>query len=358
MLSENRKILIIFSDIDKAGYTGQPKIAMEYTNSLRKEGFDITVISNAQNPRDTDDFLHHNDVCFGGPGTLWTYIKNLRLILFTVYSKKFSHIILHGALVSLFMLPFTFFLFRVKLIFSTCEIISMHQSLLQRLYAFACKRATIVIVTSNLIKKELVGLGVTQNKIKTRLLGLDKKFILQQTNPEKNYDLLFFGDAKIDRGFPDIVKIANDLPDFKILILLRWVENDCLQSLKELRELKNVQIKYYPYPKDLKYYISISSMVVLPFRFMGVRPPLSIIESMAAGKVVISSDMHGNEDLIQHAHNGYIFSIEKQYDCLLETLKELKSNPRLIKSIGDTARLNILSKQIENSSLIELITDH
>jgi glycosyltransferase involved in cell wall biosynthesis len=58
--------------------------------------------------------------------------------------------------------------------------------------------------------------------------------------------------------------------------------------------------------KFIRKVISECKIVVLPYRFMAVRPPLTLVESMALGKCVVTSDLGGNNELIEDGVNGFI----------------------------------------------------
>ena len=68
--------------------------------------------------------------------------------------------------------------------------------------------------------------------------------------------------------------------------------------------------------------IQESRLVLLPFRWMLIRPPISIIEAMSLEKCIITTNMSGNLELITHEHNGIIanFSQIGKVRAILEDL--------------------------------------
>jgi glycosyltransferase involved in cell wall biosynthesis len=349
-MKTKHKCLVIFSDIDLAGYTGQPKVAMDYVKELRNANFPVTIFSNAQDMNKAVQYLEKDDICIEGNGSLLTYFRALGKLLSSITTRRYSVVITHGALLTIFIMPFLFFK-RTKIYFSLCEVLGFQNLFYKLLYSLLSRRAKGVIVTSNLIKSELSQIKIHQEKIIVRMLGLDNKFCLNKKQNEFQYDIMYFGDAKIDRGFQYLEKLAIDFPNLTFLILIRWIEDQCQSQLEQLNGFDNVCVKYYPYTKDLKYFLDISKIVFLPFKFMGVRPPLSIIESMAAGKVVITSNMRGNEELITHGHNGFTFAMDSQYSDVTKAIDLILKDQNLASTIAKRARNSILEAQKNQKSL-------
>ena len=76
--------------------------------------------------------------------------------------------------------------------------------------------------------------------------------------------------------------------------------------------------------------------------------PMVIAESMAAGKVVVASDVGGIPEMIQHSINGFLFNLSEP-DQLVHILEELYNNHETITSISKKAKATAIERyQCEN----------
>lgn len=80
--------------------------------------------------------------------------------------------------------------------------------------------------------------------------------------------------------------------------------------------------------------------------------PLSILEAMSCGCVVIASNIRANRQVIQHGVNGLI--IEKKLSCLVQILKELFLNEALVLKLAREARRDYE----ERWSASRMVDDH
>lgn len=329
------KICFFFSDIDRAEYTAQAGIALRLARKAAGNGAEVSVISN----RATNIHLDAGNLSyyvFKGTGTAQTYFLNLPAILQILRRIKPDIVHVHGALFNVFMWGINK-IFGATQVASVCEILDMHPAFLRKTITFCLSRSERVIVTAQCIKNQLVADGMPPGKIKVARLGLKNEFLEKPKSAQYENDILFWGDAKKERGFDLIYALAQKLPQLKFKVLLRWTEPDCTQDLANLRHLKNVETLFFPYKKPLKTFISNSKIIVLPFRWMGVRPPLSLVEAMAMGKCVVTSSMPGNEELIRHGINGFMIDFE-DIEYVESLLNRLIKTPALYGEIGQQAK--------------------
>lgn len=108
------------------------------------------------------------------------------------------------------------------------------------------------------------------------------------------FDILYWGDGSYERGYDRILRLILMFPHLKFKTLIRRKD-----------------------PETPGEVILDSKIVILPYRWMAVRPPLTLVESMAYGACVVTSPLGGNEELILSGYNGLILDFDD-----LERVKE------------------------------------
>ncbi len=193
----------------------------------------------------------------------------------------------------------------------------------------------------------LVENGVPSDKVLVKYTGIKKEFYnYDKDNIAKNIfsdDVLYYGDSAKERGFDIIFQLARKMPELKFKVLLRWEKENCRFELEEIKKLKNVIVWSYPYKEDLKQIILKSKLVVLPFRWMGMRPPISLVESMLSGKCVITSPMGGNEEIIDNGNNGIMINFN-DLEGIVNKIHCLLRNTDQREEIGKKARETMKEK--------------
>ena len=87
--------------------------------------------------------------------------------------------------------------------------------------------------------------------------------------------------------------------------------------------------------EEVKEFISYSDLIALPFKIVPSDVPTSILESMAMGKTVISTDIDGIPELLEDGR-GIIVKPNKETD-LTEKIVFSIQNRDLIKGMGKKA---------------------
>jgi glycosyltransferase involved in cell wall biosynthesis len=125
------------------------------------------------------------------------------------------------------------------------------------------------------------------------------------------FDCCYWGDKTYDRGWDYIEELSQQ---FKFLIITQRMDFEYIEP--QLQSAK---------------------LIILPYRFMAVRPPLTLVESMGLGKCVITTDLGGNTEIIENDYNGYIRPIGGFHGLI----KYLLEREVLIKEVGLRAKETI-----------------
>jgi len=220
-------------------------------------------------------------------------------------------VFVHGALFAVFMRPIAALL-RLPMMVSSCEVLDRQPPALQKVIAACFAAARAGVVTAEVIRVQLRELGVPEAKVRVVPSGVRRDFFAAADAPQSiaPCDVLFWGDSKRERGFDVVVRLAEALPHLRFRALLRWQDRNCMHELARFKALANTEALNYPYAHPLAAYLRAARLIVLPFRFITVRPPLSVLEAMAAGRCVVTTPMPGNEELIRHDDTGFLIDFD------------------------------------------------
>jgi glycosyltransferase involved in cell wall biosynthesis len=140
-----------------------------------------------------------------------------------------------------------------------------------------------------------------------------------------------FHPVKGHKVFLDACKIV--LENFKDVIFILVgdgeLKNELVEYVKQLEIAKNVCFVGFQKPDD---YIAMSSFTVLAS--FSESFPLSILESAAYRKTVVSTDVGGISKLIENGENGYLVKVGDSKD-MAEKMLDLLNNPEKAKEFGN-----------------------
>lgn len=200
-------------------------------------------------------------------------------------------------------------------------------------------------------EKKMIKKGFPKEKSVFIPCGIDSEFlnkpeisaiekIKTKLSPEETPILMYFTSPLTLRGTDTLIKaFANveKIKDCKLVFLSRIDYNDSFkeqEKLKKLAQKKNVLEKVeflsdYLEPDEIKLYLSAADIICLPFKIILSDVPISILEAMALGKVVISSKVACIPEII---HNSQL--IVDNPEELSEQILELLSEDNLISDLG------------------------
>lgn len=216
-----------------------------------------------------------------------------------------------------------------------------------------------IFVMSRKNKEILENLGVQKDKVVHIPAGIDEYDLIKPADchsiankyklDNNSFNFLYFGSPITIRGIDSLIKAVskakNDYPNIKLIILSRRRGNELsreelfVQSLiKKLDIEKNIQIiSGFLDKEDVKKFISYSDAIALPFKIVPSDVPTSILESMAMGKTVISTDIDGIPELLE---DGRGLAIEPNNDRdLIKKLIYCVENQYSIKNMGEKSEL-------------------
>lgn len=218
-----------------------------------------------------------------------------------------------------------------------------------------------IFVMSRKNKEIITKIGGYENKIIHIPTGIDESdFASPDKSSDKynsiinkygldnnSFNILYFGSPLTIRGIDSLIKavsnVKNGHPYIKLLILSRRRDDELSREELDIQELilkrgieRNVQIISGFLDKDeVKKFTGFSDLIALPFKIVPSDVPTSILESMAMGRTVISTDVDGIPELLEDGR-GFVVEPNKEEDLAKKILFSIK-NRDLTKSMGEKA---------------------
>jgi glycosyltransferase involved in cell wall biosynthesis len=95
-------------------------------------------------------------------------------------------------------------------------------------------------------------------------------------------------------------------------------------------------IEYQPWVEDVRPLIADSSVFVLPSYREGT--PHTVLEAMAMGRPIITTDAPGCRETVRDGENGFLVAV-RNVPALVEAMARFVHEPDLVKTMGRRSRL-------------------
>ncbi len=116
--------------------------------------------------------------------------------------------------------------------------------------------------------------------------------------------------------------------DFAYAIAKRFIYNKGIRfiwvgdgedklRLQELSIKENVNIEFVGFVGDPFPYLQNSDLMLSTSRFEGM--PYALIEASSVGIPILATDVVGNNEIVEHGVNGYLFqNVDEAVDCIIK----------------------------------------
>lgn len=174
---------------------------------------------------------------------------------------------------------------------------------------------------------------------------------------EPNFVFLFIGRLLYDKGLAEFVEAARQIrrqyPQAECWVIGEINAKNPAAVSKEdmLRWMEDQHIRYWGVAADVRQYIKKAHVVVLPSYREGV--PRSILEAMAMGKPIITTDVAGCRDTVKAGLNGFLVPPADAGALARAMRKALLLSPEAYAAMGEFSRQIALSEFDE-----KIITHH
>ncbi len=213
----------------------------------------------------------------------------------------------------------------------------MVKIIMSHLYKNAFRYCRTVIFQNNDDVNELVTLGLLPRE-KAYIVngsGVDLSRFTKQPLPEENV-FLFVGRLLKEKGIREYVDAARIIkhkyPTVRFLAVGDIDTNPSSLSQRQVDEISNEGIiEFYGFQKDVRPFIKQAKVFVLPSYHEGT--PRCVLEAMAMGRPIITTDAPGCRETVKHRENGYLVPIGDA-DKLSEAMEKFITDDELAERMG------------------------
>jgi glycosyltransferase involved in cell wall biosynthesis len=204
-------------------------------------------------------------------------------------------------------------------------------------YRMACKNSAKVFFHNHddrdeFIKSKLID---SRKAIVINGSGVNLEKFVPTPLPER-IAFLFIGRLIRDKGILEYLKacelIKQTYPEVRCLLVGPYDSNPSSIKAKTLDHyVKNGIIEYFGEQSDVRPYISQCSVFVLPSYHEGT--PKTILEAMAMGRPIITTNAPGCRETVLDSINGYLVKTHDQFDIYAK-MRVFIENPSTIEPMG------------------------
>ena len=196
----------------------------------------------------------------------------------------------------------------------------------------------------NLLKSQISSVVVNGSGVNVT----DFNILPLPTNEQQQAKISFLLIARllIDKGVreyalaAEIIKQKHPNVEFN---LVGWIdENPSAITQQELDQwVTKKTVKYWGKLADVRPAIAESSVYVLPSYREGT--PRTVLEAMAMGRAIITTDAPGCRETVVDGDNGFLVEV-KSVESLVEAMQKFIHHPELIEKMGNRSREIALHK--------------
>lgn len=203
---------------------------------------------------------------------------------------------------------------------------------------------------------------------KTRLIqgsGVDTRFFRTQYGPfsdDRHFIFFFAGRLLRDKGILEYLEAGRRLAEFYPNILC-WIageqepENPAALSQAQLKPyFSHPAFRYWGFQEDIRPMMANADVFVLPSYREGI--PRAVLEAMAMGKPVITTEAAGCKETVAHGENGFLVpvgNVQALFEAMVEMMEMGKP---VLSKMGEKSRERAIAQfdiQAINQQFLELV---
>lgn len=225
------------------------------------------------------------------------------------------------------------------------------------------KRALFVCCISYFCRSQGMIFAPTEqwNRMHIVHCGVDPTLFAPVAHHETGKRLLYTGRLAAVKGLPILLESLTSIkithPDVLLTVVGDGADRTQLeQRTTQLGLTQNVKFVGYQSQAKVREYMQETDVFVLPSFAEGV--PVSLMEALAAGVPVVTTQIAGISELVENGVSGYLVP-PGNADLLAERITELLANPQRRSEFGAAGRIKIAQEfdiQTEATWLCQIMT--
>lgn len=202
--------------------------------------------------------------------------------------------------------------------------------------------------------------GVDTELFKDNYSDAQKRSILHSLGfTSDDFIITFIGRIVKDKGIDELISVFTKLylkyPTAKLLLIGDYKnESDPISQNAQDTIEKNKAITYLEFQEDVREYLSISSLFVLPSYREGL--PNVLIEAGSYGVPLIATNINGCNEIIIHNENGMLVNKKDEKD-LFEAIEKCIVDEQYYKFIKKNVRDSVIKRYDQKYFLNELLKE-
>jgi len=221
----------------------------------------------------------------------------------------------------------------------------------RRIEERAMKRADVVVTLSEGMRRDFMARGVPERKLFVMPNGVDLTAIRPAVRDDEHAAELgltpgrtlgFVGSMGRLEGLPWLVeRLAELSADWKLILVGDGQDREAVLARAEALGVGDRIVAPGSVPHDtVSRWYGLIDYVVLPrpsLRVTELVTPLKPLEAMAAGRIVLASDIGGHREIVEDGANGHLFDRERP-EQFVERVSALAADPAAREAMQLAAR--------------------
>ena len=215
--------------------------------------------------------------------------------------------------------------------------------LVRWMYRFAIGKVNKVFFHNRDDQSLLAGLGILSNQTPTVVVsgsGVDLAHYHIAPLPDGKPVFLMIGRLLGDKGVREYAAAAKKLREKQRQVctrLIGWIDQnpDSISPTELDGWVRSGDVEFLGYVDDVRPAIANASVYVLPSYREGT--PRTVLEAMAMGRPIITTDAPGCRETVIEGENGFLVPV-KSVDALVEAMQKFVDDPELAIRMGRRSR--------------------
>ena len=212
--------------------------------------------------------------------------------------------------------------------------------------AWALRKADRVVVVSKELGDLAGKMGVPKKKTVYIPNGVDTRFFHPNVSGKYDYDALFFGGIKWQKGLDYLVDAIKTLKGYGINVRVAIAGNGpYLQELVKRIHSRNIEGDVFILGEldiyRLREVIWRSKIIIFPSVSEGL--PCSLLEAMACSKPMIATSVGGMKEVIKNEVNGILVP-PRNSEAIAKSIVRLLRDGKTLSKLSEKARETIIGE--------------